>query len=383
MMKGATKESNRRNNQLFRLFILDRLLADRNHYYTRKDLLEQCNREMMRLGKIDTPFDRKTIENDLIYMGCSQEPSPDFPFRIEFETGKIPGEKGKRYIRYKEDGFSIFRAGQSLSDRLTEAERNSIFAILDRMQALDGGILSKHANSLFGRSTNSRGLPSATPVSYSADEIALWTNESFVQILDYIEHKKPVSFSYRPFYEEDDGDLPSRLIVSPYQFRDFNGHRFLVGRDHKKYETSRSNAGTRGIRTFDIDLINPNSISPVPDESFIAYKGDIDKYFTPVIGVSVYEQEGTIQAVDFSVSPERARRIRRHRIHPSQIELESHDYTDIPEGWSVFRLKKCLLTQELYSTFLSYGEEFLALDPRTRRTMARKVRGLSKLYEHK
>ena len=135
--------------------------------------------------------------------------------------------------------------------------------------------------------------------------------------------------------------------------------------------------------SFDIDLINPNSISPVPDESFIAYKGDIDKYFNPVIGVSVYEQDGTIQAVDFAVSPERARRIRRHRIHPSQIELESHEYADIPEGWSVFRLKKCLLTQELYATFLSFGDEFLALDPRTRRTMARKVRGLSKLYEHK
>ena len=93
-------------NALIRYKYLDKLLSDRHHYYTIRDLTEKVN-EMMEKDGLDVHVVKRTIEKDLLALQCA-------PFSAPIDTIK---KDGRNIVRYSKDSFSIFNEELSIEER--------------------------------------------------------------------------------------------------------------------------------------------------------------------------------------------------------------------------------------------------------------------------
>lgn len=111
-------------NAVVRYQILDELLSDKHHYYTRKELCDKCNKKLVEKGYPEVS--KRTIELDLHDM--------DLEFKdiaIDFDFVK----DGKHIVKYEDPSKSIF------TKKLSDEEAlflNEVLNTLGQFSGLDG-----------------------------------------------------------------------------------------------------------------------------------------------------------------------------------------------------------------------------------------------------
>ena len=222
--KRLTMPSNK--NALIRYKYLDRLLSDRHHYYTMRDLYEKVNEMLEDDGFLKVT--RRCIEKDI-------ESLQDAPFRADIETFQIDG---KIIYRYRRSSFSIFR------EELSNEERNLLHEVLSTIGQFDGlnhfDWLEKFKMGL--------GLERRRQIISFSNNPYLQNTNLLGTLFDQISNMVVIHLSYHTFT-----DTSIRSIdFHPYLLKQYNDRWFLLGAADSDNK----------VLTFPLDRID--KVEPLP-----------------------------------------------------------------------------------------------------------------------
>lgn len=157
-------------------------------------------------------------------------------------------------------------------------------------------------------------------------------------LIDAILHKQVISIQYQRFGR----DKPWHHVIHPYYLKEYRNLWYLIGR-HDKYEE---------IRVFALDRMV--SVDVDNGKSYIDGYFDADDYFKDSVGIIA--RMGEPVKVRLSFTKSQAAYLLAQPIHDSQI-VEDQD-----EDRTVFSLN-VLITHELESAILSWGDQVKVLEP--------------------
>ena len=315
-------------NAVVRYIILDRMLSDQHHYYTRTQLLNAVNDSLKGIDEA-LQVSKRTIEMDLRDM--------EDIFQIDLDESKVIN--GKKVIRYADQTRSIFSKPLSDDEKML---LNEVLSTLGQFSGLDNfvwldDLKTKLGNQLsFGGSEfdAGNGAPQRKVISFSSNEF-LQNKEYLGWFFSAITNKKVVSITYRKF----DADKAQEIIAYPYMLKQYRDRWYLLC-----------------TPTCDKKLpYNPHFIANIPLDRIEAYYWD-----------------KPVEHVIFAVHKSSANYIRTKPIHPYQAELTKEDQAVLRrenpklEDYSFFSLD-CKLNYELSSLFRSYGPSLIVLSPNTLR----------------
>lgn len=356
-------------NAVVRYIILDRMLSDQHHYYTRTQLLNAVNDSLKGIDEA-LQVSKRTIEMDLRDM--------EDIFQIDLDESKVIN--GKKVIRYADQTRSIFSKPLSDDEKML---LNEVLSTLGQFSGLDNfvwldDLKTKLGNQLsFGDSEfdAGNGVPQRKVISFSSNEF-LQNKEYLGWFFSAITNKKVVSIKYRKF----DAESAQEIIAYPYMLKQYRDRWYLLC-----------------TPTCDKKLpYNPHFIANIPLDRIEAYEEvqnipyvecqvDIDELFDDIVGVTYYWDK-PIEHVVFAVHKSSANYIRTKPIHPYQAELTKEDQAVLRrenpklEDYSFFSLD-CKLNYELSSLFRSYGPNLIVLSPNTlREEMKENARRQIELY---
>jgi predicted DNA-binding transcriptional regulator YafY len=356
-------------NAVARYIILDRMLSDQHHYFTRTQLLNAVNDSLKGIDEA-LQVSKRTIEMDLRDM--------EDIFQIELDESKIIN--GKKVIRYVDQTRPIFSKPLSDDEKTLLHEVLSTlgqFSGLDNFEWLDD-LKTKLASQLsFGGSQydNDQSTPLRKVICFSSNEF-LQNKEYLGWFFSAITNRKVVSITYRKF----DAVSAQKIIAYPYMLKQYRDRWYLLC-----------------TPTCDKTLpYNPHFIANIPLDRIEAFEEvqnipyvdcqvDIDELFDDIVGVTYYWDK-PVEHVVFAVHKSSANFIRTKPIHPYQAELTKEDQAVLRrenpklEDYSFFSLD-CKLNYELSSLFRSYGPNLIVLSPNTlREEMKENARRQIELY---
>ena len=356
-------------NAVVRYIILDRMLSDQHHYYTRTQLLNAVNDSLKSIDEA-LQVSKRTIEMDLRDM--------EDIFQIDLDESKVIN--GKKVIRYADQTRSIF--SKSLSDD-EKMLLNEVLSTLGQFSGLDNfvwldDLKTKLGNQIsFGGSEFDAGnrVPQRKVISFSSNEF-LQNKEYLGWFFSAITNKKVVSITYRKF----DAENAQEIIAYPYMLKQYKERWYLLC-----------------TPTCDKKLpYNPNFIANIPLDRIEGYKEvhnipyvecqvDIDGLYDDIVGMTYYWDK-PVEHVVFAVHKLSANYIRTKPMHPYQTELSKEDQAELHrenpklEDYSFFSLD-CKLNYELSSLFRSYGPNLVVLSPASlREEMKENARKQLELY---
>lgn len=338
-------------NAVVRYIILDRMLSDRHHYYTRSQLMNAVNDSLRGIDEA-LQVSKRTIEMDLRDM--------EDIFQVELDESIIIN--GKRVIRYVDQTRSIFSKPLSDDEKtLLHEVLNTLgqFSGLDNFEWLDD-LKTKLGNQLsFGGNQYDikQGPLTKKVISFSSNEF-LQNKEYLGWFFSAITNRKVVSITYRKF----DAESAQEIIAYPYMLKQYRERWYLL-----------CTPTCDSIHPYD-----PHFIANIPLDRIEAYKEvqnipyvdcqvDIDELFDDIVGVTYYWDK-PVEHVVFAVHKSSANYIRTKPIHPYQAELSKDDQAVLHQEnpklheFSFFSLD-CKLNYELSSLFRSYGSNLVVLSP--------------------
>ena len=338
-------------NAIVRYMILDRMLSDQHHYYTRTQLMNAVNDSLRGIDE-SLQVSKRTIEMDLRDM--------EDIFQIELDESNTIN--GKKIIRYEDQTRSIF------SKPLSNDEKTLLYEVLNTLGQFSGldnfewlaDLKTKLDNQLsFGGDHFS---PNGTvqqrkAISFSSNEY-LQNKEYLGWFFSAITNRKVVSIVYRKF----DADRSQEIIAYPYMLKQFNDRWYLLCTPtcDKKMPYN-----PKFIANIPLDRIE--SYKEVQNIPYVDCQVDIDELYDDIVGVTYY-WEKPVEHVVFAVHKSSAPYIRTKPIHPYQKELmaKTQDemrikYPSLAE-YSFFALD-CKLNYELKALFRSYGSNLVVLSP--------------------
>jgi len=356
-------------NAVVRYIILDRMLSDQHHYYTRTQLLNAVNDS---LKGIDEALQvcKRTIEMDLRDM--------EDIFLIELDESKVIN--GKKVIRYADQTRSIFSKPLSDDEKMLLNEvLNTLgqFSGLDNFEWLDD-LKTKLGNQLsFGGSEfdTKNGVLQNKVISFSSNEF-LKNKEYLGWFFSAITNKKVVSITYRQF----DAEKAQEIIAYPYMLKQYKDRWYLLCTPtcDKKLPYN-----PHFIATIPLDRIE--AYEEVQNIPYVKCQVNIDELFDDIVGVTYYWDK-PVEHVVFAVHKSSANYIRTKPMHPYQTELSKEDQAKLHrenpklEDYSFFSLD-CKLNYELSSLFRSYGANLVVISPESLRIeMGENARKLLELY---
>lgn len=338
-------------NAVVRYIILDRMLSDQHHYYTRTQLLNAVNDYLKGVDEA-LQVSKRTIEMDLRDM--------EDIFQIDLDESKVIN--GKKAIRYADQTRSIFSKPLSDDEKMLLKEALSTlgqFSGLDNFVWLDD-LKTKLGDQLsFGGSELDavNGAPQRRVISFSSNEF-LQNKEYLGWFFSAITNKKVVSITYRKF----DAENAQVIIAYPYMLTQYRDRWYLLC-----------------TPTCDKKLpYNPHFIANIPLDRIEAYEEvqnipyvecqvDIDELFDDIVGVTYYWDK-PVEHVVFAVHKSSANYIRTKPIHPFQAELSKDDQIEMRKknpmlkDFYFFSLD-CKLNYELSSLFRSFGYNLVVISP--------------------
>ena len=315
-------------NALIRYKYLDKLLSDRHHYYTIRDLTEKVN-EMMEKDGLDVHVVKRTIEKDLLALQCA-------PFSAPIDTIK---KDGRNIVRYSKDSFSIF------NEELSIEERHLLHEVLNTLGQFEGLAhfewLEKFKIGLgFGERRQI--------ISFSNNPYL--QNSNLLGILyDHISNEVVINMSYHTFTNKS----IRSIIFHPYLLKQYNDRWFLIGAadDNKK------------ILTFALDRID--KVEPLPEKKYEKCHDDLYERFEDIVGVTFFEDR-TVEHILCWVSDASKDYVDTKPIHgsytPIKGEAEQNLRSEYPQlqGGRFFTLD-CIYNYELIRLLCSYGKELIVL----------------------
>ena len=356
-------------NAVVRYIILDRMLSDQHHYYTRTQLLNAVNDYLKGIDEA-LQVSKRTIEMDLRDM--------EDIFQIDLDESKVIN--GKKVIRYADQTRSIFTKPLSADEKMLLNEvLNTLgqFSGLDNFEWLDD-LKTKLRNQLsFGGSKfdTKNGVLQNKVICFSSNEF-LKNKEYLGWFFSAITNKKVVSITYRQF----DAEKAQEIIAYPYMLKQYKDRWYLLCTPtcDKKLPYN-----PHFIATIPLDRIE--AYEEVQNIPYVKCQVNIDELFDDIVGVTYYWDK-PVEHVVFAVHKSSANYIRTKPMHPYQAELSKEDQDELRrenpklEDYSFFSLD-CKLNYELSSLFRSYGANLIVLSPSSlREEMKENVKKQLELY---
>lgn len=317
-----------KKNAIMRYKILDSLLSNRNRYYTITDLLDKVN-EALELDGME-PVSRRCIEKDLNALECA-------PYDADIER---EWRNGRKYIRYAEEGFSIF------TKKLSEEEENLLSEVLNTLGQFEGLDSFEWLD----------GLKSRLDIKehrriIQFDSNPYLTNSNLLgSLFTAISNKQVLALKYHKFNSSE----VKEVIVHPYLLKEYNKRWFLfVGVED----------GT--ILNFAIDRID--GFEPMPHIEYIEPSEELEERFEDIVGVTLM-QDAPVEKILLWVSKEQHPYIKTKPLHGSQREIKGKRLAELRERYAAlgeghFIELNCIVNYELEQLLLSFMDKVVVLSP--------------------
>ncbi|MCQ2117209.1 MAG: WYL domain-containing protein [Bacteroidales bacterium] len=332
-------------NAVIRYQILDELLSDKNHYYTRKNLLKKCNEKLLSRGYEEVI--KRTIEKDLHDM---EEIFPDIEIDWEYVRD------GKQIIRYVDQSRSIFTKKLTYEEFLFLNEvLNTLgqFSGLDNFEWLDSLQTRLHDKFCKGLGCGDERTAimrfSKNPFLNNGEGMSV--NNILAGLFAAIANKVVVSVEYKKFGEQD-SDI---FTVSPYLLRQYNDRWYLICELVERERDFLMNLPLDRILSFKEE----------PGITFQDCFCDIDERFEDIVGVTYYD-DVSVETILFALPKHEASYIDTKPIHGSQKLLSADKQREYKALYPqledyVFYTVDCIPNNELYEVFFSFNMGIVVL----------------------
>ncbi|MCU0327040.1 MAG: WYL domain-containing protein [Spirosomaceae bacterium] len=292
-----------------RIFLIHQKLRTKRRY-TWDELAEACQ------SKLDVKVSQRTIEYDIDAL------------KNQFHA---PVKKRKGMYFYEDRPYSLF-----------EVFDDSEYGSLNELLAL---LRQQKADKWVGLDEILIKLEQKTGVFGGEGSSFIEFEQTSLKGLDYMEflyksikERRVLKISYKP-YESDE----KVRIVLPIYLKQYNNRWFLLG-----WEKGRAT-----IQTFALDRISQKPI--FWNESMdTKLDFDIKEYFNDVIGVTV--NDVPIKNIQLRILKPRAYYIQTKKIHHSQIELYSDEYS------IAFQIS-VKPNNEMWAKFMELAEDLELIEP--------------------
>lgn len=316
-------------NALIRYKYLDKLLSDRHHYYSMRDLSEKVNEMLEDDGFLKVT--RRCVEKDV-------ESLQDAPFRADIETFQIDG---KTIYRYRRSSFSLFR------EELSNEERNLLHEVLSTIGQFDGlnhfDWLEKFKMGL--------GLERCRQIISFSNNPYLQNSNLLGTLFDQISNKVVIRLSYHTFADE----AIRSIDFHPYLLKQYNDRWFLLG----------AADSDKAILTFALDRID--NVEPLPERKYEDCTEDLVERFEDIVGVTLYEDR-PVEHILCWVSDDAKGYITTKPIHGSFTPIKGEKDMKLREEFpqlegGLFFTLDCINNYELIRELCSYGGNLVVLSP--------------------
>ena len=312
---------------ILRYKYLDDLLSDRHHYYSTREIWEKCSNKL-----VDNGYDRVTlrcIQEDINFLKCA-------PFRaniVRFRKG------GKLCVRYREEGFSIFK--KELSDEEASLLRE-VLSTLGQFEGLDNFTWLDNFKIGLGLSERRQ------IISFSHNPYLLNSN-LLGTLFDDISNEVVVRLSYHTFANK----TTRSIDFHPYLLKQYNDRWFVIG----------AADSDKKMLTFALDRLD--EVEPLPEKKYIPCPENINDRFDDIVGVTLYDDK-TVEHIVFWINDTYKDYVITKPIHPSQTllmgkkeEQMRNAYPDLTGG-NFFSID-CICNNELIRALCSYGPNMTVL----------------------
>ena len=330
-------------NAVRRYMILDQLLSDRNHYYTRKQLFEAVQTALQR---IDDTFNvsKRTIEMDLYDM--------EEIFGINIDTEKIVD--GKHVICYEDQTRSIF------SKPLSDEEKKLLCEVLNTLGQFSGLDNFTWLDDLqAGKRDIDADVDTRKIISFSTNE-ELRNKDYLAGLFSAISNRRVVTVEYLKFGQTKN----SKITLYPYLLKQYNDRWYLIGTPlgDKKFPF-------RPEFLINLPLDRIESYTEVSGKEYLDYPGDIDAHFDDIIGVTYYENQEK-ETIIFAIADDDAPYIRTKKIHWTQEEFGADEQANLHRQYPhlesfTFFFITCIPNYELKRMLCGFGKALVVLSPNT------------------
>ncbi|MCQ2051466.1 MAG: WYL domain-containing protein [Bacteroidaceae bacterium] len=332
-------------NAVVRYRILDELLSDRHHYYTRKDLLEKCNQKLVDMGY--PTVSKRTIELDL------------YDIDTEFDGISIDWELvvgGKHVVRYEDPSMSIFT--KKLSDEEMTFLREVLntlgqFSGLDSFEWL-GALqtrLKNEAKSSSVQDSDRKAIISFSRNLYLNTEEGSPVANALAGLYSAISNKVPVEVSYKKFGQES----PLTYIVYPYLLKQYNDRWYLI--------CQLIDAERDFLMNLPLDRIY--GFKEEPEIPFKECYCDIDERNEDIVGIT-YHDDRPVETILFAIPDYEAPYINTKPIHGSQTLLPEREHEKLRNKYPslsdyIFYTITCIPNRELLEELSSFNKGIIVL----------------------
>lgn len=330
-------------NALIRYQTLDRCFGNPGRRYYLNDLLEECNKSLLKLDPDTSGIAKRQLYDDINFMESSQG------WSIPLERIK---DGRKKYFRYEDQNFSIN------NQPINELEAEQLKSAMQIMQRFKGLPQFNWINEILPK------IDQAFNFTEDSSGIMSFDNNEYLKGLEFIDpifnailYKKGVKIQYQSFKNPE----PISINFSPYHLKEYNNRWFVYGKN-LEYDNLINLALDRLISIDD------------SSESYETNDIDFDDYFEDVLGVSMdLEQnpEKIVLRIDIVQWPY----IETKPIHGSQkVITREENYIDIS--------LELILNYELEAQILQFGEKVEVMTPvELRRKIADRIKKSTNKYE--
>lgn len=332
-------------NAVIRYRILDELLSDSHHYYTRKDLCDKCNEKLVEKGYPEVS--KRTIELDLYDMDTEfSDISIDWDFVKD----------GKHIVRYEDQSRSIFTKKLSNDEtRFLNEVLNTLgqFSGLDNFEWLDAlqARLSEASAQGGKKNDERRTIISFSKNPYLNNENGAQVDNALAGLFSAIANKVVVNVEYRKF-----GQKKSAFYdVYPYLLKQYNDRWYLI--------CQLVNAERDFLMNLPLDRMF--AFKEVPEIQYKECYCDIDERYEDIVGVT-YHDDREVEKILFAISKIKAPYIKTKPIHGSQILLPDAAQKELHAKYPelvdyLFYQIECIPNNELKEIFFSFDKDIVVL----------------------
>ena len=324
--------------------ILDSLLSNRNRYYTITDLLDKVN-EALELDGME-PVSRRCIEKDLNALECA-------PYDADITRD---WKNGRKYIRYEEEGFSIF------TKKLSEDEENLLSEVLNTLGQFEGLDSFEWLDGLKSRLD----IKEHRRIIQFDSNPYLKNSNLLGSLFTAISNKQVLALKYHTFNNPE----VREVIVHPYLLKEYNKRWFLF-------------VGTENCAVLNFAIDRIDGFEPMPH---IEPSEELAERFDDIVGVTIY-QDSQAESILLWVAKEQYPYIKTKPIHGSQREIKGERLAALQEryaalGEGIFIELNCIVNYELEQLLMSFMDKVVVLSPESlSESMYSRVCNLKAKYE--
>ena len=330
-------------NVMTRYKIHDELLSNHYHNYSLDDLTEEVNRRLSEIYPDGNGVVRRTIEKDICYLEY------EGPFTVEIERYSVSSydkdkqkTKMKQCLRYTNPSFSIFKKEMTLDEEYLLREALSLLGQFDglpNLDALEGLRLG------LGIKKDNRKIISFT-------KNPLEKSNLLGELFTAISQQQVIELHYHIFSAFND---VRKVNLYPYLLKEYNRRWYLIAADEKDNK----------ILNFSLDRMD--RCVPLPSHKYVPYKGDINKRFEDIIGITLNENS-PVYSILLWANDSSKHYIATKPIHESQCRVSEETaeqlrrkYQEL-EGGDFFQIS-CKENYELIRELTTFGKDLIVLEP--------------------